>query len=375
MMTKTKPITGKQNADITMQAIITALPIGLLMVNGQGVILSTGGTAENILQMSESVLLGKSLAQVFGENSPLLGLMTKAGNNLNTVMEHDMRLTVKTDTKLVVDGQVTPLLDETDGFLITLQSRQIPNIVGQNNSVKAASKTVSGLAAMLAHEIKNPLSGIRGAAQLLERRSNDSDKKLPELICREVDRISGIVNDLEAFTDPKPQAAQAVNIHEVLNHVCDVAKAGFASHVSLKALYDPSLPPLAGNYDRLVQIFLNLVKNAAEAIEDNEGGEVKLTTAYKSGLWVGGEGERQRKLPFEITIEDNGGGVPLDIMDHLFDPFVTGHEGGTGLGLALVAHFVADMDGSIECENGAEGAVFKVRLPAYDGPSREKNET
>jgi len=372
-MTEAKPISPKKHMSVDAESIVSALPIGLLVVDEQGLVLSTGGIVESILQMSRTAIEGKTLAQVFGEDSPLVGLMTKAAANLNTVMEHDMRLTVRADSTLVVDGQVTPLLDASEGFLITLQSRQIPNIVGKQDSVKAASKSVSGLAAMLAHEIKNPLSGIRGAAQLLLRRAGEDEKKFPQLICREVDRISGLVNDLEAFTDPKPYATEAVNIHEVLNHVSDVAKAGFASHITLTAYYDPSLPVLAGNYDRLVQVFLNLVKNSAEAIADNQGGEIKISTAYKSGLWVGGEGETRRKLPFEITVEDNGGGIPLDIIDHLFDPFVTGTDGGTGLGLALVAHFVADMDGTIECENGEKGAVFRVRLPAYEEPT-EKND-
>jgi len=371
-MTRTKPISPNRRTSVDTESIVAALPIGLLVVDEHGIVLTTGGIAENLLQMSRSSIEGKSLAQIFGENSPLVGLMKKAGANLNTVMEHDMRLCARKDNTMIVDGQVTPLLDTSEGFLITLQSRQIPNIVGQQDSVKAASKSVSGLAAMLAHEIKNPLSGIRGAAQLLVRRAAEDEKKFPKLICREVDRISGLVNDLEAFTDPKPHATQAVNIHEVLNHVSDVAKAGFASQIALKAIYDPSLPVLAGNYDRLVQVFLNLVKNGAEAIGDREGGELKLTTAYRSGLWVGGEGEKRRKLPFEITVEDNGGGIPLDIIDHLFEPFVTGHEGGTGLGLALVAHFVADMDGTIECENSDEGAIFKVHLPAYVEPPLEK---
>ena len=254
-------------------------------------------------------------------------------------------------------------------MLISLQSRTIPAFVESQDEMRAAAMSVSGLAAMLAHEIKNPLSGIRGAAQLLQRRAGEDEKELPRLICREVDRIRGLVDDLDSFTEPKPVTAEEVNIHEVLDHVKQVAEAGFASHITFQEQYDPSLPFVAGSADRLTQILLNLVKNSAEAIAD-EPGVIILSTAYKQGVWIGSDGSQRKRVPLEICVRDTGGGIASELMGHLFDPFVTGHEGGTGLGLALVARFVADMGGTIECENIDEGAQFRIRLPIWEGEAK-----
>jgi two-component system nitrogen regulation sensor histidine kinase GlnL len=219
---------------------------------------------------------------------------------------------------------------------------------------------------MLAHEVKNPLSGIRGAAQLLDDNvSSADDRQLTQLIVDETDRICALVDRMEVFSDSRPLERGAVNIHQVLEHVRRVAQNGFARRVRITERYDPSLPPVLGNRDQLVQVFLNLIKNAAEAVPE-EGGDIAITTAYQHGMRLAVPGSDKRvHLPLVVSIEDNGAGIPDDLRPHLFDPFVTTKQGGTGLGLALVAKLIGEHGGVIEFDSQPRRTVFRVMLPLH----------
>jgi two-component system nitrogen regulation sensor histidine kinase GlnL len=235
-----------------------------------------------------------------------------------------------------------------------------------------AARSVTAMSAILAHEVKNPLSGIRGAAQLLEQSVSEADRELTRLICEEADRVCALVDRMGVAGETGPLARAPVNIHEVLHKVRRIAEAGFAAHVRFSEIYDPSLPPVFGNADELLQVILNLVKNAAEAVPA-KGGEIALSTAYQHGLRMSQKGGgKPVQLPLVVCVQDNGSGIPEDLGSHLFDPFVTTKANGTGLGLALVAKVVGDHGGVIEFESQPRRTVFRVLLPVMDAEEEGK---
>jgi len=253
-----------------------------------------------------------------------------------------------------------------------LRERAIGEKLDRQHAQRGAARSVSAMASMLAHEIKNPLSGIRGAAQLLEAEVSDSDRTLTRLICDETDRIVKLVDRMKPFSQGVPEEYDQVNIHAVLDHVKKVSQAGFARHIRFKEFYDPSLPPVFGSRDQLIQVFLNLVKNAAEAIgPTRQDGEIEMRTSFRPGfrLKVNGS-DMPVSLPLEFSVRDNGPGVADDIIPRLFDPFVTTKPTGTGLGLALISKIVGDHGGIVECDSHPGRTTFKILMPmlaARDG--------
>lgn len=352
--------------EIQCDALVDCLPHPLLVI-GKGLAIEYANTAaEDFFQMSAGVLCRHSLPDVVAFGSPLVALVEQVQRDETTVNEYGVELgSFRFETAKLVDLYGGPVPEAEGRVMVMLQKRNMAQMIERQLTHRGAARSVSGLAAVLAHEIKNPLSGIRGAAQLLESDCTESDRTLTQLICSETDRICKLVDRMEIFGDERPIDREPVNIHGVLNHVKKIASTGFARHIKIVENYDPSLPPVPGSRDMLVQVFLNLVKNAAEAIgEDRNDGQITLSTAFRPGVRLSVPGSQARvSLPLEIAVEDNGTGVPSDLIQHLFDPFVSTKPSGTGLGLALVAKIVGDHGGIIECDSRPRHTVFRALMP------------
>lgn len=337
--------------------LLAALPVAVLVIGPDDRIGYANGEAELLLNFSERAMLGRPLDHVltppdsYGARRPGLGFAA-----------YDLKLETKRAGRLRLDFVEAVIADHPGWRMITLHGGASARRIGQ--SARAAARAAIGAAAMLAHEIKNPLSGIRGAAQLIRDGADHDD--LTQLIVTEVDRIAALIDRMQDFSDTRPLNPVSQNIYPILDHARRVALAGFARGIEIEEKFDPSLPPVMIDRDALLQVMLNLLKNAWEATRLQSAPVLRLTTAYRHGMAIRTAPDKPRRpLPIELCVIDNGPGAPADIAELLFDPFISGKPEGQGLGLALVDKLVRDMGGIVQYarEGDPEMTVFRVFLP------------
>lgn len=358
-------VTDRPPAPFEPATLVNALPYPVIVVLRDHTVAEVNLAAETFFESSASHLRGGKLTEHIGKDSPLAALINQVIARGGSMAEDGIMLDGPRFGPHLVAIQVAAIIELPGAAVVTIHPRTLASKIERQLTHRSAARSVTAMAAMLAHEVKNPLSGIRGAAQLLEQNCSADDQVLTRLIIDESDRICALVDRMEIFSDVRPLQRGAVNIHRVMEHVRRVAQNGFGRHVRFIERYDPSLPPTLGNRDQLVQVFLNLIKNAAEAVPAIEG-EIVLSTAYQHGVRLAVPNSDQRvHLPLVVSVQDNGDGIPSDLAAHLFDAFVTTKPQGSGLGLALVAKIVGDHGGVVEFDGQPGRTIFRVRLPVF----------
>lgn len=348
--------------------VILAHPVATFIIDGDGVIFEANPAAENMCNLARTHLIGLRVANIISTTEIDVEMILKEEGK--SFAAYDLSFNVGRAGQQRADLLISPAHPEGFRMMALPQSGE----AGKSNHRKpgSAARSAMGAAAMLAHEIKNPLSGIRGAAQLIENANGADTSRFAQLICTEVDRVAGLIDAMQNFTNEQSLTITPENIYPAISQACNIAKAGFAHDISIQENYDPSLPHALISHDALVQILINLVKNAAEALTNTNNPIIRISTAYRHGLsYDAGDGRGRIALPVEIMVSDNGPGVPDILIDDMFNPFVTGktvgegEHSGQGLGLALVDKLVREMGGLVRYHRDIEYGLthFKIHLP------------
>jgi two-component system nitrogen regulation sensor histidine kinase GlnL len=342
--------------------IWASLPVPAILVDHANRIIEANPAAETFLNASSRTLRGQPALDRLSIDAPMDEALARSRANQAALFINDVDVTTGERPPVQCNVQVAPMHDNPDIVMMLISPRDVADRMGRAMQVKSAAKSAIGMAEMLAHEIKNPLAGISGAAQLISMNASAEDRELTDLIVEETRRIVKLLEQVEQFGNLRPPDRRAVNIHDALDRARKSAQIGYAAHMMIIEDYDPSLPLTYADPDQLMQVFLNLIKNAAEAA-DRRGGTIRLHTFYDMSLRLRRRDGTGGILPLQIEIIDDGPGLPPDIAGNIFEPFVSGRENGTGLGLALVSKIISDHGGWIGVESVPGRTVFRLSLP------------
>lgn len=341
-----------------------SLPIPALVLDKDDKIVASNTVAESFLNSSAKVLLNVPVWDKVMIDAPLEVSFARVRRDQSVLFINDVDVGSGERVPVLCNIQIAPLTAK-DGrqsgkILLLISPREIADRLGRSHSVKSAAKSAIGMAEMLAHEIKNPLAGITGAAQLLSMNLPNEDQEMTDLIVEECRRIVKLLEQVEQFGNVLTPQCTSVNIHDVLDRARRSAKVGFGAHMEITEDYDPSLPPTWGDRDQLLQVFLNLLKNASEA--NAAGGKIRIHTFYENSMRLR-RTDGSGAVPLQIEIIDDGPGLPSEIAGDIFEPFVSGRENGTGLGLALVSKIISEHAGWIAVDSTPGRTVFRISLP------------
>jgi two-component system, NtrC family, nitrogen regulation sensor histidine kinase GlnL len=344
-------------------AFLEAIPFPALAVTQSGTVQFANGAAQSTFLRSVRSMKANGLAGLLSDDSPVHELIERAWRTQAAVSGRDMMVRGPSFGEIVCDITAAPS-DEGGFVAVMLRPRGRGRDLAERLHDSAGARSMAAIGRTLAHEIKNPLAGIRGAAQLLVRDADPNELQLVNLIVEETDRVRRLIDRMESFGDEAPIHFATINVHAALERVAVLIENSFAGQLTIKRRFDPSIPDALGDDDQLMQVFLNLAKNAAEATASrSDDAEIVLATAYRHGVRVRTSGGQSRDLPLEIAFYDNGRGVAEDLRECLFEPFVSTKPSSGGLGLPLVQKIVGAHGGVVDFESEPGKTVFRVRLP------------
>lgn len=346
---------------ISDKSLWASLPVPTLIIGPDNKIVDINSAAEGFLNVSAKSVRDMPVWDQVAINDPLEVAFERARETLTPLFVNDVDVGSGERAPMQSDLQVAPLVGSPGHMILMISPRELAGRMTQNYSVKSAAKSAIGMAEMLAHEIKNPLAGITGAAQLLSMNLSPEDLELTDLIVEESRRIVKLLGQVEQFGNLTVPDFQPVNVHDVLDRARRSALLGFGAHMKIIEDYDPSLPLAYGDPDQLLQVVLNLLKNASEASEGKPG-TIRLHSYFEHSFRLRRSDGSGQSLPLQIEIIDDGPGLPDAIKDDAFDPFVSGKENGTGLGLALVSKIISDHGGWISVSSVPGKTIFRISL-------------
>ena len=378
-MTKSISSTGvarmaaEESSDLTESQIFAALPNPVFVLDLENRFIYLNQAAEIFFQSSRMILLGTALTSIIAADSNFLSMVRRARAQSISVGDQGVELAGPKIGLKLINVQITPFGDQEPRLLICIQERALAERLRGQSLFRGAARSIAAMAALLAHEVKNPLAGIKGAAQLLESDLDGDDQNLTRMIVEECNRVTALLDRMEGFAGGANLVLAPLNIHEVLDHCLNLAQASYGAHMKIRRSYDPSLPLVNGHRDLLIQAFINIIKNACEATDIND--KIIIKTSYSQGRRLtfsavdGGS-----YAPVQVEVMDNGRGISEELREYIFDPFVTGRAGGSGLGLTMVASVVADHGAMIDVDSAPGQTVFRVNFPVAPDFGQAKDE-